>query len=172
MLMFKSENAEYRKSVLEMDNLQFLNQLDDRGGYDEMQDIITYLTSKLLMTPYKLDSMLWFAYGWGLVVLNSEIAPFQWKQTEYGPSSLDVPKLYPIEKFGMVPQAPEPEIDFEVKALLDAIITRYGKLSAEDLGERISYHLKGMVEPGSPIEARDAYLFFTSAIFEDKLVDF
>ena len=149
-----------RRVVMKMDNLQYMNSLSYCGTYEDMTKVIQYITSKILITPDKLQGMLWYAYGWGLVFFNMEIAPFEFVQTPYGPAETNVNKLYKAWDTAIIPYCPPPKLDRRVKLILDATIKTYGSLSNDELNERYANHCYD-IEAGEEITARDIYLFFT-----------
>lgn len=154
-------------SVENMDNLQYLNSLSWLGTYEDMSDVIQYLTAHCLMTPDKLQSLLWFAYAWGLVILNMEIAPFQFVRTPYGPAELNVNELFPVWDCSIIPQSPAPRLNPRIEKLLDAVIEKYGSLSASVLSRKIENHCF-RIPAGEDIPAREIYLFFSAACFDEK----
>lgn len=158
----------HRKRVEKMNDLSFMRSLSDLGTYEDMTNIIQYLTSKCLMTPDKLQGMLWFAYAWGLVILNIEIAPFIFVQTPYGPAELNVNQLYPIWDTAIIPQYSTPKLKPQIEKLLDAVIRVYGSLSASELSARYASHCSD-VPAGEEISARDIFLFFSNAAYSDNI---
>ena len=156
----------HRRAVEKMDDIQYMRSLAWLGTYEDMTSIIQYLTSRCLMTPDKLQSMLWFAYAWGLVVLNIEIAPFQFVQTPYGPAELNINQIFPIWDVSIIPQTGIPKLDPKIAKLLDAVISKYGSMSASALSRKIEHHCY-KVPAGEDISAREVYLFFSAAALEN-----
>ena len=156
----------YRRQVERMDDIQYLRSLSWQGTEEDLADIIAYITSRCLITPDKLQGLLWFAYAWGLVILNAEIAPFLFVQTPYGPAELNVNENYPIWDHTIIPQGPAPRLNPQVEKLLDAVIKRYGSMSTDDLNRRYSLHCPG-VPAGEEISARDVFLFFSAASYSE-----
>ena len=154
----------YRRHVEMMDDLQFMHSLSDAGTYEDLTDIINYLTSRCLMTPDKLQGMLWYAYAWGLVILNVEIAPLIFIRTPYGPAEPNIYDLFPVWDTAIIPQGPPPALNPQLEKLLDAVIKRYGSMSAEELSARYANHCD-KVPIGEEISARDVFLYFSAAAF-------
>ena len=157
----------YRRQVTKMDDLEFMRSLSWQGSYEDLTDVISYITSKIIITPDKLQGLLWFAYAWGLVILNIEIAPCRFIQTPYGPAELHVNDLYPIWEDAIIPQCPAPKLHPQTEKLLDAIIKRYGPIPTDELNRRYSLHC-GDVPAGEEISARDVFLFFSAASYSEK----
>lgn len=146
-------------SIGKMDNRQFLRTLDRLGTTEDMADILTYIAGRMPMTTDKLEALVYFAYAWGLVA-HREIAPFRFIQTSYGPCELTCRKLW--LRYDIVSQMDPPEIDDQLKAILDFVILRYGSMPTTELSDRMASHLKH-IPPGSDITARDIYLYFSKA---------
>ena len=153
----------HRRAVEQMSDLQYLSSLSNYGTYEDMTSIIQYLTSKCLMTPDKLQGLLWYAYAWGLIFLNTEICPLQFVQTPYGPAELNVNRLYPVWDTAIIPQGAPPQLHPRIQTLLNAVIDKYGSMDTEKLSKRYANHCD-FIEPGDDITARDIYMYFTSAI--------
>ena len=147
--------------VAEMTNRDFLKTLDSLGTYEDMSEIITYLTASKAMTSDKLQCVVYFAYAWGLCLLNREIAPFQFLQTPYGPAEINITRLYPAA-LGLIPQMAIPTLDPQLKKLLDFVLMRYGSMPTSELECRMNSHIPNTL-PGREIEAKDIYLFFSAA---------
>ena len=152
----------HRRAVEQMNDLQYLCSLSNLGTYEDMTSIIQYLTSKCLMTPDKLQGMLWFAYAWGLLILNCEICPLQFVQTPYGPAEININKIYPIWDNSIIPQGPPPKLNPKIEALLNGVIKEYGPMSTDKLTKRYASHCDN-VPAGEEISARDVYMYFSSA---------
>lgn len=146
-----------------MSDLEFMRSLDLLGTYEDMTNIINFITSRILITPDKLQSLLWLAYGWGLTILNYEIAPLQFVQTPYGPAEININKLYPAWDSAIIPQVPAPKLNPKVEHILTSTIKTYGSLSNEELDELISWHCKD-VSPGEDISAREIFMFFSKTV--------
>lgn len=149
-----------RKKVEKMSDLEYMQSLNLLGTYEDMTNIISYITSKLLITPDKLQGLLWYAYGWGLTLYNQEICPCQFFQTPYGPAEINVNKIYKAWETAIIPQCSAPKLNPRIEQLLNATISTYGKLSNEELSKSYSWHCNN-VSPGEDISARDVFLFFS-----------
>lgn len=152
------------ETAANMSEKTFLCSLEKQGTYEDLTDIITYLTAKRPMTTQRLGYLVYFAYAWALVLLHRQIAPFQFVQTPYGPMELVHQKIYP--SYDVIPAYEAPTLDRDLTMLLDLVLHNYGNEPIYNLGMRLSSHLMD-VEPGIRIGSKDIYLFFSRAIEYD-----
>lgn len=148
--------------VEKMSDMRFLQSLDRLGTYEELTDIIAYLAAKRPMTTQRLEYILYFAFGWGLLLLHRQIAPLSFHQTPYGPREATVSKLYP--SYDIVPvSSVTPRLDNDLKNLLDIALDTYADQPIRELEVRLMHHMYG--EPGDQISARKIYLFFATVTY-------
>ena len=159
VIMTKYKLKRKIKQVEKMTDLEFMKSLKDLGSYEDMTNIISFITSKIIITPDKLQGLLWYAYGWGLTLYDIEIAPLQFFQTPYGPAEININKIYPAWETAIIPYCSTPKLDPKIETLLNATISTYGELSNDELSKSYAWHCY-TVPPGDDISARDIYLFF------------
>lgn len=161
MYLVKLKERLHRRAVEQMDDLQYLKSLSHLGTYEDLTSIIQYITSKILITPDKLQGLLWYAYAWGLVILNTEICPLQFIQTPYGPAELNINRLYPIWDNSIIPQGPPPRLNPKIELLLNGIIKKYGPIPTDKLSRGYADHCDN-IPAGEEISARDVYMYFSA----------
>ena len=149
------------ETAANMSEKTFLCSLEKQGTYEDLTDIITYLTAERPMTTQRLGYLLYFAYAWGLVLLHRQIAPFQFIQTYYGPMELIHHRIYP--SYDVIPSYEAPILDQELTKLLDLVLHTYGNEPLHNLEARLSSHMLD-IAPGFRICSRDIYMFFSRAI--------
>lgn len=137
---------------------QFLHRLDQLGTHADIHNIIAYLTSDNSMTAQRLQILLYYAYGWGLVMLHREIAPLLFLQTPCGPLELKSLRIYPTL------HARPYELDDDLQRLLDVVLEIYDNKTMRQLETRMMSH--DIAPLGQVIPARDIYLYFDKAIHD------
>ena len=99
-------------------------------------DLANWFLSKESMTPKKLQKLVYYAYAWGLALLNEEIVEDpQFQAWVHGPVSQDL--YYTYKKFGWT-QIPKtdgfaPDFTPEQEDLLESVWLTYGEKSANEL---------------------------------------
>ena len=122
------------------------------GTHADMESIIGYLTREGRMTAQRLGYLCYWAYAWGLLVLEREICPFTFIQTCYGPHEIEHDKLYPATDYHI-------DLDPDLQLLLDIVLDTYGQEDIRELESRLMEHLRD-IPLGRTITARDIYCFF------------
>ena len=80
--------------VNKMSNEAFLKQMRKPGDMNDFVNIVEWFASKRGCTSIKLSALCYYAYVWGLVFYNKEIAPFVFYKTEDGPVDKRISKIF------------------------------------------------------------------------------
>lgn len=105
-------------------------------------DLADWFLSKESMTPKKLQKLCYYAYAWGLALLEKEIADTYFEAWVHGPVNPDLYQKYRNNGWKEIPvTAFCPNLTEDEESVLEAVYATYGDLTGDQL-ERLTHQEK------------------------------
>lgn len=147
--------------VNKMSNEAFLKQMRKPGDMNDFVNIVEWFASKRGCTSIKLSALCYYAYVWGLVFYNKEIAPFVFYKTEDGPVDKRISKIFGVSD-KIITMGMKPKLSEELEKLLSLIWEKYSNYDGYYLMERAKVHYP-FSEAQDVLLPKDMFLFYSWA---------
>lgn len=157
----KNMNAIDKYKLFKVDRMSendFKKSLKSTGDINDFMNITSWFASKWGCTAIKLSAMCYYSYVWGLVLLNREIAPFEFQKSDEGPVDKRLAKIYGLNN-NVITYGKAPKLDAELEKLLTVIWQKYHIYDGKYLMERAKLHYP-FEEAEDTLQAKDMYMFY------------